>query len=650
MPLTVGENVGPYRIIEQLGQGGMATVYKAYHASLDRYVAIKVMHPAFLEDQNFHARFQREARLVAKLEHPNIVPIHDYAEHESRPYLVMKFIEGETLKARLERAPLSPDETLRVVEAVGAALAYAHSQGILHRDIKPSNVILARGGQIYLADFGLARIAQSGQSTLTSDMILGTPQYISPEQATGSKDLNEGTDIYSFGVMIYELTVGRVPFSADTPYSVIHDHIYTALPMPRAVNPAVPPEVERFLLKSLAKNRTDRYRDVPAQVAAFKSAWTESRLLGETVLTRPDAESMPTVIVAGGLESAEETESAPVEEPVAAGGAETRTAPASGPIGTPANEAAPPAAGEETKIVEPAVATGATVSAAPPLGESAGAATGQEVALEKRISRRWPAVVGGIVVLLAIGALVFAVLRPGLRPGVVPEQPTEAVGATEPAAPAPTAAAGATLTDIQAAQAAVDKNPDNPQAYLNLASAYYRGGMTRLGLDQIAKAADVGANDATFLRARAEDFRAHRNWLPAAMFYTSLAGAYGPVLPNDVRDGLHHTVYMAAGLEDSLFPIYIPFDNLRPIDEPLAEIAETRYAITRSLMPSHLPVFDDLLASHPGLADVRLLQAEVAWRRGQPEDARAILTELAVDPAAPGWVQNQAQQLLKSMR
>jgi hypothetical protein len=628
----------------------MATVYKAYHASLDRFVAIKVMHPAFLEDKNFHARFQREARLVAMLEHPNIVPIYDYAEHESRPYLVMKFIEGETLKARLERAPLSPDETLRIVEAVGAALAYAHSQGVLHRDIKPSNVILARGGQIYLADFGLARIAQSGQSTLTSDMILGTPQYISPEQATGSKDLNEGTDIYSFGVMIYELTVGRVPFSADTPYSVIHDHIYTALPMPRAVNPAVPPEVERFLLKSLAKNRADRYPDVPAQVAAFKSAWTKSILSEATVLTRPDTESMPTVIVAGALESAAESELGSVEDLMAAGGAETQIARSAGPIGMPANEASAPVAGEETKIVEPALAAGATVLTAPPIGESAETPTEQEVPLDKKRSRRWPAVVGGIVVLLALGAVVSAVLRPGLRPGVVPEQPTEAVRATEPATPARTAASGATLTDIEAAQAAVDKNPDNPQAYLNLASAYYRGGLTRLGLDQIAEAAEVGANDAAFLRARAEDFRAHRNWLPAAIFYTSLAGAYGPVLPNDVRDGLHHTVYMAAGLEDSLFPIYIPFDRLRPIDEPLAQIAETRYAITRSLMPSHLPVFDDLLASHPALADVRLLQAEVAWRRGQPEDARAILTELAADPAAPRWVQNQAEQLLKSIR
>ena len=146
MPFAEGENIGPYRIMEQLGQGGMATVYKAYHAALDRYVALKVLHPAFLEDQTFTARFQREARVVAKLEHPNIVPVYDFAEYETRPYLVMKYIEGETLKARLSRGALSAVEITQVVDSVGAALAYAHKQGILHRDIKPSNVLISKDG------------------------------------------------------------------------------------------------------------------------------------------------------------------------------------------------------------------------------------------------------------------------------------------------------------------------------------------------------------------------------------------------------------------------------------------------------------------------------------------------------------------------
>ena len=276
MSFNVGENIGPYRIIEQLGQGGMATVFKAYHASLDRYVAIKALHPAFNQDPNFEARFQREARVVAKLEHPNIVPVYDYAEHEKRPYLIMKFVEGDTLKARMDNGPLTADEISKIVDAVGSALSYAHKQGVLHRDIKPSNVLLSEDGQIYLADFGLARMAQAGESTLSSDMMMGTPQYISPEQAMGKADLDSRTDLYSFGVMLYEMMVGKVPFSADTPFSIIHDHIYTPLPLPHVVNPKVPESVERVLLKALAKERDDRFADATSLVAAFKYAWSEA--------------------------------------------------------------------------------------------------------------------------------------------------------------------------------------------------------------------------------------------------------------------------------------------------------------------------------------------------------------------------------------
>jgi serine/threonine protein kinase len=257
----------------------MASVFKAYHAALDRYVAIKVLHPAFMEDENFQARFQREARVVARLEHPNIVPVYDFSEHENRPFLVMKFIEGETLKARLSRGPLSPQELLKVVDSVGAALSYAHQHGVLHRDVKPSNVLLSNDGTIFLADFGLARMAQSGESSLTSDRMVGTPQYISPEQALSVPDLDARTDVYSFGIMLYEIMVGRAPYNADTPFAIVHDHIYTPLPMPRQINPQVSEPVERVLLKALAKNREDRFSDIPAMVQAFHNAYERETLL-----------------------------------------------------------------------------------------------------------------------------------------------------------------------------------------------------------------------------------------------------------------------------------------------------------------------------------------------------------------------------------
>jgi serine/threonine protein kinase len=272
MSFAIGENVGPYRILEQLGQGGMASVFKAYHAALDRYVAMKVLHPAFKEDPNFISRFQREAKVVARLEHPNIVPIYDYAEHSGSPYLVMKYIEGETLKARLNERSLTKQEAVEIATAVGGALSYAHKQGVLHRDIKPSNVLLSNDGSIYLADFGLARIAQAGASTLSKDVMMGTPQYISPEQAQGNKKLDDGTDIYSMGVVLYELVVGRVPFNADTPFSIIHDHIYTPLPVPSKVNPKVPKHVEKVLLKALAKERESRFESVDALIKAFRIA------------------------------------------------------------------------------------------------------------------------------------------------------------------------------------------------------------------------------------------------------------------------------------------------------------------------------------------------------------------------------------------
>lgn len=278
MPLSEGEVVGQYRIVSQLGQGGMATVYKAYHAKLDRYVAIKVLHPAFQEDPTFLTRFEREAQIIAKLEHPNIVPVYDYSEHQGQPYLVMKFIEGRTLKTFLREKPLPLAEIVRIMTAVSSALNYAHQQGVLHRDIKPSNIIIDQYGTLYLADFGLARMVQSGESTVSQDVIIGTPNYISPEQARGDKALTRHTDIYSLGVVLYELIVGRVPFSADTPYAVIHDHIYTPLPQPSQVNPDVPPQVERVLMKALAKAPAERYDTAADMVGDFKRAVEASGL------------------------------------------------------------------------------------------------------------------------------------------------------------------------------------------------------------------------------------------------------------------------------------------------------------------------------------------------------------------------------------
>jgi serine/threonine-protein kinase len=278
MAVEAGTRVGLYEVIEQLGRGGMATVFKARHTVLERDAALKFLDLAFLEDPEFVKRFRHEARVIAGLEHPNIVPVFDFSEHEGLPYLVMKFVEGETLKARLGRGRLTMAESSVMIQAIGSGLSYAHAQGVLHRDVKPSNVLLGRDGSIYLADFGLARIAASAQSTLSREFMIGTPQYISPEQARSEPNLDARTDIYSFGILIYELLVGQVPFDADTPISIIHDHLQSPPPRPSARAPGISEDLDRAILRALAKDKKDRFGSVDEMVEAVRrgmgAAWT----------------------------------------------------------------------------------------------------------------------------------------------------------------------------------------------------------------------------------------------------------------------------------------------------------------------------------------------------------------------------------------
>lgn len=282
MAFSIGDKVGPYKIQEHLGQGGMATVYKAFHPLLERYVAIKVMDVALAREAGFTERFKREARVIAKLDNPHIVPVYDFDELNGQPYIVLKFIDGPTLRDRMRRAPLSNSEILEIVLSVGNALQYAHERGVLHRDTKPSNVMVANDGKIYLTDFGLARITESS-SNLTGDMLIGTPHYISPEQAMSSNTLDEGTDIYSFGVMIYEMVTGRLPFDSGSIISIIEDHIHKLPPPPTAIKPDLPREVEEVLLKALAKKRHERFNKVASLVKAFQQAWTTSAAEQKTI-------------------------------------------------------------------------------------------------------------------------------------------------------------------------------------------------------------------------------------------------------------------------------------------------------------------------------------------------------------------------------
>jgi len=279
MSLQPGQSIGQYTIEERIGSGGMAVVYKAQQQQLGRTVAIKMMHEGFADDPDLLARFQREARIVATLNHPNIVAIHDYNSENGQPYLVMRYIEGRTLKWHMRKHVLTLAEINTICTAVANALTYAHENDVLHRDIKPGNVMMADDGTPYLTDFGLARVVSQGESTMSAGMIVGTPHYLSPEQASGQYEIGPGADIYALGVMLYEMVVGRVPFSAETPHSIVHDHIYTAPPEPSEVNPEIPYEVEQVLLKALEKDPQDRYATANALMVAFKVATQESGLI-----------------------------------------------------------------------------------------------------------------------------------------------------------------------------------------------------------------------------------------------------------------------------------------------------------------------------------------------------------------------------------
>ncbi|MBT7189320.1 MAG: protein kinase [Anaerolineae bacterium] len=602
MSFTTGENVGSYRIMEKLGRGGMATVFKAYHASLDRYVALKVLHPAFLEDPNFLARFQREARLVAKLEHQNIVPVYDFADHEEQPYLVMKYVEGETLKAHLNRGRLSPELVWDVVNAVGAGLAHAHNEGILHRDIKPSNVIVANDGRIYLADFGLARIAQMGESTLSSDMIMGTPQYISPEQAKGEKNLDNRTDIYSFAVMLYEMVVGQVPFSSDTPFSIIHDHIYSPLPLPHLVNPSVPDEVERVLLKALAKERDDRHENVEALSQAFKQAWEDSNVdMADVTMTSPIRYVAP----------------APTPPP---------TVP---PVATVVQEAKveeatlPP---EKTKIAEK----------------------------PKKKKRNWWAFIAVVVLLFA--AIAFAISTLGqdnLLNSLENEIPNEEL----PLPPlneegeAPLPMGEETHPDILAARKDVGENPDDPYAHRDLALALLDNSerKNQLVYKELSLAADLAGDDLRFFEDTGFAFMDRGAFTASAAMFLR-ATKISQEVGEDAEwfiSLFHETAYKAASQPE--MPNYLPFEEIGKIDEPMMLIVQARHTFYHGDPEDAMGLLNEVKRIKPGFPEALLFEGEIHARRKNADEARQVFEILLADLGTPEWIVVEAENALSQL-
>ena len=267
-------NIGRYEVIQELGQGGMAIVYLARDPYIKRQVAVKVLPRQFTFDPQFRTRFQREAEVIATLEHPSIVPVYDFGEHEDQPFIVMRYMSGGSLADILSKGPMPIPEIAALFQRVGAAVDYAHSLGVIHRDIKPGNILFDAQGGIFLSDFGIAKIAEATAAFTGTGGIVGTPAYMSPEQALGEKNLDGRCDIYSLGVVLFEALSGGLPFKADTPMGVAIAHIQQPVPSLLDRRPDLPPAFESIIHKALDKDPAKRYQTASELTQAIQERET----------------------------------------------------------------------------------------------------------------------------------------------------------------------------------------------------------------------------------------------------------------------------------------------------------------------------------------------------------------------------------------
>ncbi len=252
---------GRYELIERIGEGGMATVYKGKDRLLNRYVAVKVLRPEFTKDEQFVSNFRKESQAAAGLSHNNIVSVYDVGQEGDAHFIVMELIEGKTLTEVINsEAPMNYNQVVKIASQVAEALSVAHKNGIIHRDIKPHNILITKDGTVKLADFGIAKAVNDSTLSETANKILGSVHYFSPEQARGSY-VDERSDIYSLGIVMYEMLTGKVPFDGDSAVSVALKHINDDMPRPSDVALGIPPALERVILKATDKVQTNRYRD-----------------------------------------------------------------------------------------------------------------------------------------------------------------------------------------------------------------------------------------------------------------------------------------------------------------------------------------------------------------------------------------------------
>jgi chitinase len=295
----IGRRLGQYEIIGQLGAGGMATVYHARQLNIKREVAIKVIKADLAANPDFIKRFEREAEAIASLSHPHILKLFDYGQEDNLVYLVMELLTGGTLEKMIQSGPLPVEKTVEIISQIASALDYAHQQGIVHRDLKPQNVLLDQQGNAFLSDFGIAKLVGATSALTQSGAALGTPTYMSPEQWRG-EDLDARADIYSLGVMLYEMLTGKVPFRGDTPLSMMYMHLHDKPTLIHGLRPDLPSGVDSVIEKALEKERESRFASAGDLVAALKAALDGKK---PTELALPAAakpqRNMPVIIGVG---------------------------------------------------------------------------------------------------------------------------------------------------------------------------------------------------------------------------------------------------------------------------------------------------------------------------------------------------------------
>lgn len=281
-----GLTLGRYELRRRLGQGGMAEVYLAYDRRVRRQVAIKVLYG---RDESFVRRFEREALSVGALSHNHILPLYDFGEQSPWYYLVMPYVEGSTLRDYLfKRKLLTLEEATSIISQIASALQYAHDHGVVHRDVKPSNILLRQDGYAYLVDFGLAKAITGGESLTTAGAMIGTPEYMAPEQSNGQSDYR--SDIYSLGIILYQMLAGRVPFTAESPVAISLKHIQSKPVPPRELNSEIPPSIEEIILKALAKDPDERFQQAQAFADALWHALQQEQAHTQTS-TEPTSSS-----------------------------------------------------------------------------------------------------------------------------------------------------------------------------------------------------------------------------------------------------------------------------------------------------------------------------------------------------------------------